>query len=1325
MNRILLTFFLIVSSTIVLKAQTITIDFTPKNICPGSNIRITFLKNGIYYNPGNTFNITMSDASGSFSTPTILGSVSDTTISEITGEIPKFSPSGSGYRIRITSSSPSTTFTSTATLNVYPRPTASYTFLNDSQCYKWHNYRFTSNSTIPSGSINTYIWNWNDGISDTTTNNIINHKFRNFLFYYYPKLTVISNFGCTDSFSRQVNLKETPRVMTEFNDTIQCFKGNFFSIKSISEIYLGSITFKSWQVGTTGPSYTNIDSFSHSFNSDGSFQVRQINHHSNGCKDTSVLACLVNEHPKALIATNDTDQCFNGNYYIFESKSTINNGLPLLNYWTLDNNDLRNEQDSAHKTIIDEASDRTIQLITISDDGVDGCSDTAFQIILVNPMPESNIQNIDVSKCFKDNLFRFKSTSTITRGTISNNWNFGDLSTANNSDSVSHSYTSDGNYTVKVLTTSNKGCLDSATTTVNIKPTPLPSFSLTQDTICFKYHELKAYSNSSISSGTYTRRWLLSDGMDYAGVDSIKHSFTTHGKYRVMLVLNSNQNCRDTVSDSVVILPTPTSDFNVNNTDQCFRGNLFTFNDVSTFNSGVITGNLWIYGDGITRANAASTNHVYTTEDAFNSALIVYADNGCFDTSFQRIKVYPHPSSDFLILASGQCVNNNSIEFRSNTFITEGGFSNAWNFGDGGTSSLLSPFKKYNKDTTYNVRLISYSDIGCTDTAVKQVTIHPKARTSFSINNNTQCLAGNSFNFNSTTTIKSGTFTLNWQFGNGNISGNNSSVQQSYLLSQFYNVRLISSSNNGCLDTAIRQIRTLAMPVADYQFNTDKFCLQGNNFQFNQSSTNPGGLSMNHRWYYGNGDSLINSTTGQVSYLTPGTYNVSLVSSTNLGNCRDTSIKSFVVHPMPDASIQVNDNEQCFENNSFEFASTSTVSSGTIATTNWKFGDNTTSNLPDPIKSYFRSDSFRVSLIVLSNFGCLDSTFTKAYVNAMPIANFDINPKISCFKNNSIRIINRSSISRGLITEHKFYYGNGDSTDVQNPPNYSYLESGDYQILHKVVSNKGCEDTTSRFVYIRPNPELDFSVDPVCLKDSSIFINNSTIASGDIISWKWFFGNGRTSNAFEPKFKYRDTGSFDIRLVAVTDQGCVDTLFITNAALVFPNPKANFTYDKIRSWENEVDIRYRDLSTDAITWNWNFASMGTSTEQNPTLFYNDTLTQLTRLIVSNIYDCKDTSTQNIFILPDVIYYIPTAFSPNDDNINETFKPIGLAYALEYKFIVFNRWGEKLFETNNPKNGWNGKFNDKIVEQGLYFFRMEFIGANELRYEEKGNIMILY
>jgi gliding motility-associated-like protein len=96
----------------------------------------------------------------------------------------------------------------------------------------------------------------------------------------------------------------------------------------------------------------------------------------------------------------------------------------------------------------------------------------------------------------------------------------------------------------------------------------------------------------------------------------------------------------------------------------------------------------------------------------------------------------------------------------------------------------------------------------------------------------------------------------------------------------------------------------------------------------------------------------------------------------------------------------------------------------------------------------------------------------------------------------------------------------------------------------------------------------------------------------------------------------------------------------------------------------------------------------------------------------------------LFISPDVVYYLPTAFTPNDDNINETFKPIGLAYAVDYTFIVFNRWGDILFKTDNPQLGWDGKYQSELVEQGLYFYRLEFIGADELRHEEKGNVMIL-
>ncbi|MDP2176865.1 MAG: PKD domain-containing protein [Bacteroidota bacterium] len=1324
MNKKLLIILILLITKLNVFSQSISIDFNPKSICPGGNLQITFTKNNIYFNNGNTFNIELSNEFGNFGSPILLSSVNDTIITSVLAELPKILTQGSGYKIRIVSNNPSTTFISTPSLTVHPRPVASYTFTNDSQCYTWNNYQFNSNSTISSGTIDSFIWYWGDGRTDSLTINTASHKFINFLFFYYPKLTVVSNLGCTDSFSRQVNIKESTRVLAEFNDTIQCLKGNFFTIQSRSDIYTGSITYKSWLINDGTSLIENIDSFSHSFINDGAYQFRQINHHSNGCIDTGYLSCLVNEHPNTIINTNDTDQCLLGNYFTFESLSTIGNGLPLLNYWNINNTEYRDELDSIHKTF-NTHGNRTIELITISDDGIDGCADTSIQAILVNPMPIAGINNLDGTQCFKNNLFRFKSASTISNGTMSHFWRYGDGNTSNNLDSTAHTYNSDGNYTIKIISTSNKGCIDSTTTNITIRSSPIADFSINNDTQCYKYHSLEANSLSSINTGTFTNEWIISDGNDYVGVNNIVHEFSTHGNYTITLALNSNFNCKDSITYPITILEMPVSTYNIDNTDQCFRENIFNFENLSFFNAGTITNTQWLFGDGNSEQNTNITNHRYNSEDIFNTGLVVIADNGCIDTSFQIVKVYPHPGTDFNINDADQCINNNTFVFSPNSFITEGGFTNRWFFGDGTSSNVNSPSKKYNKDTTYTIINITYSDIGCTDTAYKTVTIYPKSETNFSINNDIQCLIGNTFNFNSNTTLKSGTFVLNWNFGNGNVAGNSSTVSQTYGAAQFYNVRLISTTNNGCLDTIIRPIRVLPMPNADFNFNYDRHCLQGNNFEFNVTSTVSSGLTMNHKWYYGNGDSLINSTSGSKNYLSSGIYTVRLISSTNIGNCKDTIDKNIQVFPMPNADFDIDNNIQCIQNNLFNFTSTSTVSSGTIDVTNWKFGDNTTSTSNNPSKSYNRVDSFRVSLIVLSDRGCLDSTFKKTYTNAMPIANFDITPTITCFKNNSIRFTNKSTISKGLINEHIFYYGDGDSIITRDPANYNYSSSGDFKIILKTTSDRGCQDTVSRMVYIKPNPDLNFEVDPVCLKDSSEFTNLSSISSGQIISWRWFFGNGRTSTLFSPKHKYRDIGNYDIRLIATTDQGCVDTLFIPGIAIVNPNPKSNFTYEKIRSWENEVDIQYRDLSTDAIAWNWDFSSMGTSNEQNPLLFYNDTLRQLTSLIVTNIFGCRDTSIQNLFIMPDVIYYVPTAFSPNDDNINETFKPVGLAFALEFKFIVFNRWGEILFETINPQNGWDGKFNNKIVEQGLYFYRIEFIGADELRNEEKGNVLIVY
>lgn len=1308
-------------------SQTLTIDFNPKNICPGTTLTITTTQTGVF-GAGNTFNVIMSDASGNFGSTTNFGSQNGTVMDTFIAELPKNIPTGSGYLIRINSTNPALSFTSVATLNIYPKPNPSYTFTNDSQCYSRNFYNFTSNSTISSGTIDSFYWNWQDGSTDSTTLTTASHKFRTFFFSFYPKLTVISNLGCTDSFSRQVNLKESVRISTEINDDIQCLKGNSFGFKSTSEVYAGSITFKSWYFGDNTSIHSGIDSIGHSYLNHGIYQVRQINHHSNGCIDTGYTGTLVNEHPQASFTTNDTSQCIKGNYFIFQSTSTINNGLPLINYWNLTGGDLRNQVDSAHK-IFNTSGTKIIQLITLSDDADDACSDTAYQEVFSNPMPISQILKLDPNLCLNGNLYRFKSTSTISSGTLTSDWDFGDMNTQSGADSVAHSYTNDGNFTVQLKSTSNRGCLDSITTSIIVRPSPIADFTLNDDTICFKNNALKAKSLTTISSGTYTRLWKFSDNGSYFDVDSILHQFGNHGNFTLKLIINSNFNCKDSITRDITILPMPTLDLTVNNPDQCFRGNLFQFEDISTNNFGTITGNKWNFGDGTLDSNKLIVSHSYLVDDVYPVSLSISAENGCRDTLNFDVTVYPHPATDFTINDSTQCVNNNNFTFISGTSITVGTFSNKWIFGDGNIQSVSHPVynasKKYNKDTIFRVTLVSYSDFGCTDTARKNVIVHPKPRTSFTIDNDLQCRVGNLFTYTSTSTIKYGTVSLNWQFGNGNVAGNFSPVSQNYANSQFYNVRLITSSDNNCLDTTTRQIRVLPMPTADFILNYDKSCLLGNDFQFSQASTIGSGLTLNHKWFFGDGDSLVNATDAQKTYSTPNTYTVQLISNSNIGNCSDTIEKDVNVFPMPVSGFTIDDNQQCFKDHNFNFTSTSTVATGTINFTNWKFGDNTTSAMPDPSKTYSRADSFRVSLTVITDNGCLDSSFQKVYIYEMPVANFNLTPKLSCLKNNSIRFTNSSAISKGSITQNIFYFGNGDSSILRNPPNYSYSTAGDYQVILKNISDRGCEDTISKMVSIKPNPNIDFTIDPVCLKDSSVFVNNSTITTGSIVSWKWIFGNGRTSNLFSPKHKYKDVKNYDIKLIATTDQGCFDTLSKIGAAVVNPNPVSMFSFDRIRSWENEVDVQYNDLSTGAIAWNWNFASMGTSADQNPLLFYNDTLSQRTSLIVTNIFGCKDTSVQDLFIMPDVIYYVPTAFSPNDDNINETFKPVGLAFALEYRFIVFNRWGEIMYDTKDPKLGWDGKFQGKVVEQGLYFYRMEFIGADELRKEEKGNILVVY
>ncbi|MBC7426676.1 MAG: DUF2341 domain-containing protein, partial [Bacteroidia bacterium] len=1298
--------------------------------CPGDSMKVTFTKsNTIKFNTGNTFTYTLSDATGSFAAPVTIGSYSDTISKTIAYFIPKTAIASKRYKVRIVSTNPSYSCFTSDSFTINAKPVPSFIINKNNQCFHENKFTFTSTSTIPSGTIAKHNWDFGNRLHTTTLPNDTN-RYNTYLTKYKVILTEESALGCKDTVSHLAYLKESPEAEFTMNKDIQCLKTNKFKFKSQSTVFVGTLSYR-WFFGN-GDSSLVADSVTYKYPAQGNYAVKLIVKSSaSGCIDTIIHYNLINPDPKAIIGVKDTGLCFKNNKFKIYSNSTVSNGVPLYDYWTLGDGSRDSLTTDTIRHTYTGVKTYNIRLIIISDDG---CRDTAKGKVTTYPMPVSNFLINNSTQCQKGNSFGFRAKSVVSSGTISNNWYFGDGSSTLNVDTTQHTYLTPNTFNIKLRSVTNKGCLDSITKSVTVNASPKASFTTNKKSQCAKGNVFKFKNTTTLASGTYTRMWQLGDGSPNATGDSVTYTYPTPGKYQVKLITLSNKNCADTAKDSATInvMPTPLITL-TSNADQCLPGNSFKFTDNSTIPSGTIKNTKWVFGDGGIDSNKMTVNHTYKIANVYTAYLIANSNFNCFDTAKTTVTVYDKPEADFSINDTDQCLTGNLFRFTDMTYSGPLAHINEWIYGDGSPNgSGNTPVKTYSAQNTYTVTLITTSDIVfCKDTIRKTVIVFPQPKPSFTVDIPSQCLLGNKFRFDAgQSTIAYGSYTRSWKFGDNISDGDVDTTSHSFLVANTasgvnanYKVILTLVSDQGCSDTANRLVKVNPMPKADFIVNKYASCLAGNSFQFGDKSTIANSGSLKQNWDLGDGTTQ-NTSNFFHSYLTDSTFKVTLISS-SLANCKDTISKDIVVYPMPLASFSVDDSDQCLNGNIFTYTNTSTIKSGSITQNDWNHGDNTTANTLNSSHSYITPNTFKVTLIVASNNLCKDTATAIVNTRAMPVADFTASPRQSCFDGHSIKTVNKSSISQGTITGYTWSWGDGIDSFNQNPQPYKYAAAGNYKIILKVTSDYGCEDTASDSVFVYPNPFIGFTVDSVCLKDSSLFVNTTTVTGGVISTLKWFFGDGKTSTVSDPHHYYRKAGSYDVWLTVVTDKGCKDTLKSPGAAKVNPNPKARFTFEKLRSFENETDIQFVDSSSkDAISWNWDFGNGNTSTDQNPLQYYTDTSTKVITLIVENGFGCRDTTAEATYIYPDVIYFMPSAFSPNNDNLNERFKPIGLAYAKDYKFLIFDRWGNIMFKTNNPKDSWDGMYMGELVPQDVYYYRLEFVGVDTYRRSEKGYIMIL-
>ena len=249
--------------------------------------------------------------------------------------------------------------------------------------------------------------------------------------------------------------------------------------------------------------------------------------------------------------------------------------------------------------------------------------------------------------------------------------------------------------------------------------------------------------------------------------------------------------------------------------------------------------------------------------------------------------------------------------------------------------------------------------------------------------------------------------------------------------------------------------------------------------------------------------------------------------------------------------------------------------------------------------------------------------------------------------------------------------------------------------------------------------DFEFIQDDQCTPSELAFLSTSLSDPSSIVSWSWDFGDGSTSLEEAPSHVYTSAGTYSIGLSVANADGCTDTVLREDLVTVYLTPNAAFTLEPNLPSANEV-AQFTDLSSDALNWTWDFGDGGTSTDQNPEYTFDASGVFTITLLVENAF-CSDATSRTLAIEEELLVYVPNSFTPNNDGLNDVFRPSLFGTEIgQYSLQVYNRWGDVVFETNDPELGWigdtagaDGATGDYYVQDGVYVWRLVVTEANSV------------
>ncbi len=588
-----------------------------------------------------------------------------------------------------------------------------------------------------------------------------------------------------------------------------------------------------------------------------------------------------------------------------------------------------------------------------------------------------------------------------------------------------------------------------------------------------------------------------------------------------------------------------------------YKGFFGTHND--TINAPLTADTTYLIGTN--RVWRYKLNHTHTFSPAGVYPITITAgtlnSEGCGNsvTIDRDLFVYDPPVLSFKGVNNG-CVTD-SVAFTDTTKYAGTTFPYKWywDFGDGSTSTIKDPKHLYAAAGTYTVKFASVSNVGClSDTAVRTIVVTDVPVAKFGMS--APVCQGKPITFSDTSSAASPATIVkwHWNFGDGFTITRNNNSDTTHIYNA-WNASVTDSlqveTNTGCKSPVFFKTFTVhPNPVSNFTLPAT-VCLPWDSARFiNTSSLQypPGGI-MNYKWYFGDPASGTNDSSILISpshlYSTTGPFTIKLQATSIAGCVHDTTKVLSNVYAQAHADFTVNA-ENCL-NDVTTFTSNATGSGNAIITYHWDFGDASTSNAQNPTHTYLTAGTKTIKHWVVTDKNCYSDTTTHTVViNPLPTAAFSFN-RPAC-ETKTITFTDASVANAGTLTNWDWDFGDGNFSTAQSPT-HTYTNAGSYTVTLKVTSSKGCESPLLiKTVVINPQPVPGFINPEVCLSDAfALFVDTSRIATGNIVSWAWNFGDPasgalNTSNVQNAQHRYNAIGNYTATLTVTSDSGCVATI---------------------------------------------------------------------------------------------------------------------------------------------------------------------------------------